>query len=123
MDGDGDRDALSASQVDDTIAWYENLDGRGSFGPRQVITTLADLAASVFAADLDGDGDPDVLSASFFDDTIAWYENTDGAGSFGPQQVITTLASGATSVFSTDVDGDGDRDVLSASQGDDTIAW
>ena len=41
---------------------------------------------SVFAADVDGDGDLDVLSASQGDDKIAWYENTDGAGSFGSQQ-------------------------------------
>ena len=34
----------------------------------------------------------DVLSASLFDNKIAWYENTDGAGSFGIQQVITTAA-------------------------------
>jgi surface protein len=30
----------------------------------------------VYAADVDGDGDMDVLSASKDDDTIAWYENT-----------------------------------------------
>ena len=34
---------------------------------------------SVYAADLDGDGDPDVLSASDSGDhTIAWYENRIG---------------------------------------------
>jgi hypothetical protein len=42
------------------------------FGPQQVITTDADFTYSVFAADLDVDGDPDVLSACEFDDTIAW---------------------------------------------------
>ena len=30
---------------------------------------------SVYATDLDGDGDADVLSASYIDDKIAWYEN------------------------------------------------
>jgi len=67
-----------ASRDDDKIAWYEN-DGNGGFGPQQVITTSADDARSVYAADLDGDGDQDVLSASFEDDKIAWYENLGSA--------------------------------------------
>ena len=70
---------------------------------------------SVYAGDLDGDGDLDVLSASFGDDKIAWYENMDGKGSFGPQQVITTAAIRPRSVYAADLDGDGDLDVLSAS--------
>ncbi|MCH7644487.1 MAG: VCBS repeat-containing protein, partial [Myxococcales bacterium] len=125
VDGDGDLDVLSASgsQFDNEIAWYENTDGVGGFGPQQVISTLADSAQSVFAADLDGDGDLDVLSASFVDDKIAWYENTDGLGSFGPQQIITTEANGAESVFAADLDGDGDVDVLSASLGWPNIRW
>ena len=48
------------------------------FGARQVISTVADGANSVFAAD--GDGDIDVLSASFEDDKTAWHENTNGRG-------------------------------------------
>ena len=39
------------------------------------ITTGADGATSVYAVDVDGDGDIDVLSASSHDDKIAWYEN------------------------------------------------
>jgi len=123
LDGDGDNDILSASEGDDKIAWYENLDGQGTFGPQQVITTSANYAQSVYSVDLDGDGDNDVLSASAGDDKIAWYENTDGLGTFGQQQIITTSANGARSVFSTDLDGDGDNDVLSASSDDDKIAW
>ena len=123
LDGDGDNDVLSASVSDDKIAWYENTDGLGSFGPQQIITTGTDNAVSVFSADLDGDEDNDVLSASYLDDRIAWYENADGLGSFGPQQVITTAAYGAWSVFSVDLDGDEDNDVLSASAVDDKIAW
>jgi hypothetical protein len=123
VDGDGDLDVLSASRDDNKIAWYENTDGLGTFGAQRVISTTAYRARSVFAVDLDGDLDIDVLSASAFDDKIAWYENTDGLGTFGPEQVITTLADFAKAVFTADLDGDGDQDVLSASQDDDKIAW
>jgi len=123
IDGDGDADTLTASSYDHTIAWYENTDGAGTFGPQQVITALADRAQSLFVADVDADGDADVLSASFGDNKIAWYENLDGAGSFGPQQVISTLVNGAYSVFAADIDGDGDADVLAASLHLNRIVW
>ena len=87
------------------------------FGSQRVITNSAEFASSVYATDLDGDGDADVLSASATDDKIAWYENL-GGGSFGLQQVITTAADAAYSVYATDLDGDGDADVLSASFND-----
>ena len=94
-----------------------------SFSEQKIIAQSdAFSPTSVFAADLDDDGDQDMLSASFDDDKIAWYEN-DGNGGFGPQRVITTSADGARSVYAADLDGDGDQDMLSASSGDDKIAW
>jgi hypothetical protein len=75
----------------------------------------------VFAADVDGDGDIDALSASSYYDKIAWYEH-DGNQNFA-EHTITTAADGASSVFVADVDGDGDLDVLSASYADSKIAW
>ena len=47
----------------------EDPDGPGG------LERFADRPASVFATDLDADGDIDVLSASFNDGKIAWYEN------------------------------------------------
>ncbi|WP_298511586.1 T9SS type A sorting domain-containing protein [uncultured Kordia sp.] len=123
LDGDGDMDVLSASESDDKIAWYENTDGQGSFGTQQIITTLADRASSVYAEDLDGDGDIDVLSSSRTDNKIAWYENTDGQGTFGTQQIISTMADEATSVYASDINGDGNIDVLSTSALDAKVAW
>jgi len=123
LDGDGDRDLLSTSTDAHGIVWYENLNGSGSFGEQQVISSEALGARSVGSADLDGDGDADVLSASHNDDKIAWYENTDGAGSFGPQRIITDSAEGAGSVAAADLDGDGALDVASCSRTDDTVAW
>jgi hypothetical protein len=123
LDGDGDMDVLSASNADDETAWYENTDGKGSFGPQQIITTTPKDPRSIFAADVDGDGDQDVLNASWQDDEVAWFANTNGLGSFGPKQVITTATDNAYAVRTSDVDGDGDLDVLSASYFDDELAW
>ena len=123
VDGDGDLDLASASGNDNKIAWYENLDGRGAFGEQQVVTRSAAFAESVLAVDLDNDGDVDLASASANDDKIAWYENTDGAGTFGPQQVVSTGADGAQCVAGADVNGDGMVDLVSASINDDEIAW
>jgi hypothetical protein len=122
VDGDGDMDILSASPLDNTIAWYENDTGPGgrNFIPHTISTTSR-FAFSVFAADVDGDGDMDVFSAAYLDDEIAWYEN-DGSQNFTPH-TISTAANGAYGVFVADVDGDGNLDVLSASKGDNKIAW
>jgi hypothetical protein len=98
------------------------LDHLASFGPQQVISTQADRAFSVYACDIDADGDNDILSASLNDDKIAWYENL-GGGTFSTQQIISSSADGAHSVYACDLDGDGDNDVLSASYYDDKIAW
>ena len=82
---------------------------------------VADGARSVYSADVNGDGDMDVLSASKYDDKIAWYEN-DGDENFNTH-IITTDADWAYSVYAVDMDNDGDKDVLSASLADSKITW
>jgi hypothetical protein len=123
VDGDGDTDVLSASQNDDKIAWYESDGGSDPTFTERVISTNAAGARSVYATDVNGDGDTDVLSASWSDNKIAWYESDGGSPPGFTEHVISASAAGARSVYATDVDGDGDTDVLSASQDDDTIAW
>jgi hypothetical protein len=126
VDGDGDMDVLCAESGGGikggyvgSLTWYEN-DGLANF-TAHMINSDALGARSVYARDLDGDGDTDVLLASDLYNEIAWYEN-DGQANF-TNHVITTDALGAESVYATDVDGDGDMDVLSASGGDGKIIW
>jgi hypothetical protein len=69
-------DVLSASEVDDTFAWYEN-DGSQNFTTHNV-STSAQQANDATAADMDGDGDLDILAvaAGIVDNNkITWYEN------------------------------------------------
>ena len=94
--------------------------GNKVFG-QLIVGTVASTPTDVIAADVDKDGDLDILSASFGDDRIDWYEN-DGQQAFTAHS-ISTSADFASSVEVADVDGDGDLDVLSASTLDDKIAW
>ena len=68
----------------------------------------------MYAADLDGDGDLDVLSACPGDRKIAWYENKGNGTISAVPSVISTEASGARSVYAADLDGDGDVDIADA---------
>jgi hypothetical protein len=123
VDGDGNIDVLSASWLDDKIAWYQNDGGSPPTFTERVISTTANGAASVFATDVDGDGDTDVLAALGNDDSIVWYESDGGSPPSWTERVISTDATGAWAVFATDVDGDGDTDVLSASRNVHKVAW
>jgi len=125
LDGDGDQDILSTSRSDNLVVWFKNIDGLGNFSSQILITENAMGARSVYSTDLDGDEDMDVLSASFEDNKIAWYENLDGLGNFGSQQIITSSALSVRSVFAADIDGDGDMDVLcdSSDNGTGNPSW
>jgi hypothetical protein len=123
VDGDGDVDALSASLTDDEIAWYENELGDGTSWTPRSISTAADGARSVFAADIDSDGDLDVLSASSNDNEVAWHENDLGDGTSWTTRIVDITGDSPLSVRSADMDGDGDADALASSSDDSRIVW
>jgi hypothetical protein len=117
INGDGNVDALSATSGTSggQISWNENR-GLTELGPIRFVANTSVYIRSLFAADVDGDGDMDVLSAAF-DDSVEWYRNLDGVGQSWDTIVITTTADQAHTVFATDLDGDQDVDVLSAGWG------
>ena len=92
-----------------------------TFSEQTSISISAAKASSVYAIDVDQDGDIDVLSSSFTDDKIAWYENN-GSQNF-TEHIISNSAKGASDVYAIDIDQDGDIDILSSSINDNKIIW
>ena len=56
------------------------------------------------------------------DNLISWFENTDGNGSFGPQQIVGNVNNPRT-VYALDVDSDDDLDVVAHSDLDNELVW
>jgi hypothetical protein len=80
IDGDGDLDITGVDKPNTTYAtiyWWENLDSSGLSWKRKAISYKYNFegAKSSYAADMDGDGDLDVLGAAYSDDAIAWWQN------------------------------------------------
>ena len=135
LDGDGDLDVL-AGEAAGSLVYYENTAGAGappSFAaPVANPFGLADVGSgsAPAIADLDGDGDLDVLSGKAFGvKQFAYFENTAGPGmvpAFGPPQLdpFGLDGSGSRSTPSVaDLDGDGDLDVLASDAGGDLSYW
>jgi hypothetical protein len=123
LDADGDLDVLGANQHSGgSITWFENTAGDGSAWTEHRIAIFADGLA-VEAADLDGDGDLDVLGAGSAANRITWWENTSGDATTWTARDISTTFAGARSVRAADIDQDGDMDVAGAAVTDDQVTW
>ena len=114
LDGDGDWDVVAAAETFDAINWVENVSGDGSTWTKRPIASGVSGPNAVHVADVDGDGDTDVVASLQGDTTVAWSENVAGDGSVWSHHVVDDDALDLTAVASADLDGDGDEDVLAA---------
>ena len=92
------------------------------FGPQQIVTSTATDVMDAFPADMDGDGDIDILATKpgnpFFGGGAAVLYRNNGNGSFTE---LTPFTNGPTTLVSnivaSDLDNDGDLDVVLGSSG------
>ena len=98
------------------LFWYENTAGNGLSWVQRTIATGVWFAVAVSAADVDRDGDLDVMASSANDDTAAWYENVDGSGGVWTTRTIANPLEAGADLLAADVDGDGDVDAVVSPQ-------
>jgi hypothetical protein len=127
LNGDGKPDLITANEIDNTVSVLLNTTAAGaataSFGTRQDFGTGA-FPFSVEAADLNGDGKPDLVVANAHDNTISVLLNTTAPGaatpSFATHQVFAT-GNGVNAVTIADVNGDGTPDLVVSNYSDSTV--
>jgi len=129
LDGDGDLELLAANSSSDRVTVFFQ-DAPGSFrSPALALdpTPGNDQPVSVAAADLDGDGDLELLAANQDSDRVTVFFQ-DAPGSFrSPALALdpTPDFDGPSSVAAADLDGDGDLELLAAYFESDgvTVFW
>src|SRR5262249_35178503 len=136
FNNDGKPDLLGSALVANLVLWYENPgDPRTKPWTRHVIDAKSGRPGHGMPADIDGDGDLDVIMALGMDanpnDTgtreIAWYENIgrDGKGTEWKKHVIVGNFDNAFEAIAVDLSGDGRLDVAATSWASPNgrVAW
>ena len=118
VNGDGALDLIAANGFGDNLTVFYQV-GPGAFGGASL--TLGDASTTsvpvaVEAADLDGDGDVDLVSANDGSDELAIFFQT-SPDVFDSVPVVLggpTTTAEPVSITIADLDGDGDLDLISA---------
>ncbi|MDP8206539.1 MAG: carboxypeptidase regulatory-like domain-containing protein [Candidatus Electryonea clarkiae] len=122
IDGDDDIDVLGTAQLATEITWWEN---DGDQPPDFTEYTLSDDftgAAGIYAADLDSDGDMDILGGATGNNDICWFENDGGQPPEFTEHTVSDEYPGRY-IHTGDIDLDGDLDVISINGPDDEVSW
>ncbi|MCL4839477.1 MAG: VCBS repeat-containing protein, partial [Thermoanaerobaculia bacterium] len=129
FDRDGDLD-IAATLVDsggnsDKIGWWAS-DGTPADGgwTSHAVSVMGEVTQpwGLAAADVDGDGDVDLVAADRTDDEVRWYESDGVPSDYWTVHVVGAL-DGAISVAAGDIDGDGRCDIAATSVSTDRVRW
>ena len=118
FDDDGDTDFAAADSATGTLSWYENTAGDAMSWSRTDVVTTETGVHSVAAADMDGDGDLDLLTAASTLERVTWWAYDSATGFSSTPVVVASSLTGARFATPADLDRDGDLDVLATADGE-----
>ncbi len=125
LDQDGNADILtSSSEHTADVAWFQAVDGPAGRWIRHIIQPAVAGAHTLQAADMDGDGDVDVVVGQMHtteERALSIHLNMDGRGMRWARHVTDTV--GLHNGVVADVDNDGDFDIYGANWAGNPPAW
>ncbi len=125
LDNEWDILSIAAGDASGTnngrdISWWEN-NGAELYTQHTVSSSIPGPWYGE-TADVDNDGDPDIICAAWGSGQLLWWAN-DGMGGFGGSQTIVSDFTNARSIHGADIDGDGDTDILGTADDDNMVTW
>ena len=141
MDGDGDMDIVMAlgflfrpgskdktdsqRREDNQIVWYENDNPRDGQWKKHVVQEEFDDSFEAIAADLDDDGDIDIVATTWRNPgRVAWFENLGDPRKRWKRHMLKENWRSANQVIIADFNGDGKPDIAAcAERGSLEVRW
>lgn len=99
-----------------------NLNAQVSF-EQHLISGQTYGTQSLYACDLDKDGDIDILGAAAEDFDILWWRNDGGTPPVFTRIIIDESFFGAGAIYAADINGDSFTDILAGAKTGDQVAW
>ncbi|MBP7683747.1 MAG: VCBS repeat-containing protein, partial [Deltaproteobacteria bacterium] len=131
LDGDGIDEIFSGERNFGALVAYWTW--TGSAFEQHVISTafLSTWTHRLELADMDSDGDLDLVVAFGASVAVRWFENVNGTDTGWVSHLVTAVGARAEGLAAADYDQDGDTDLVVAHEGDsevilyknDGVAW
>ena len=112
MDADGDLDLVVSDYDGDRLFWLRN---EGTSWTDLTIDSVIDYPCKQYPADINGDGNMDVVCAAWTGGVIMAFYGSGGENPSWTSQTVDPNCTAAHGTRACDIDNDGDMDIVSAS--------